>query len=173
MTSSSDVNTAHRAPLDSKPTAVVVEDLQRECLTCSAELSTLVDTLLARVRATKRQPSRAAGAPPPAATAPATEPPTADLPKVPATPLGDGDPDTVQRVLAEADEWLVGAESLSERTNATSEAAAAASNHDSTLVEVESRAQMALEEQLKSAEKCLAKATAETESQAQARDYKQ
>ncbi len=174
MTSSSDVTiTAHRAPLDSKPVAVVngvvVEDLQRECLTRSAELSTLVDTLLARVRATKRQPSTAASTPPPAATVPATEPPTAVLPKAPASPLGDGDPDTVQRVLAEADEWLVGAESLSERTNATSEPAEAASNHESTLVEVDSRAQAALEEQLRSVEQRLAKATVEIESQARAR----
>ncbi len=153
---------------------VVVQDLQRECLTRSAELSTLVDTLLARVRATtcQRLSDASTVTPPPASTRSAAEPPTEDLPTA-EIPLS-GDPDTVQRVLAEADEWLVGAESLSERTSTNTEppeaAESASSRGDSTLVEMDSDdANVALEKQLKTLDQRLAKALAETESQAQAR----
>ena len=80
----------------------VVDDLQRECLKRSAELSVLVDALLARVRAKNQLPP-----------APASPPPAMAV----ADPLNEGDsPKTVQRVLAEADEWLVGATSLAERS---------------------------------------------------------
>eukprot|EP01043_Picozoa_sp_COSAG02_P037937 COSAG02_NODE_2886_length_7814_cov_3.379123_7_plen_379_part_00 len=151
-----------------------VQDLQRECLTRSAELSTLVDTLLARVRRATTPACQLsvpdASTHPPVSTQSAVAPPTADLPTEESTLSGD--PDAVQRVLAEADEWLVGAESLSERTSASTEAEAfgsASSCRDSTLVGIDSGARVALEKQLKTLEQRLAKAVAETETQARAR----
>ena len=109
MTVSSDDSIAALEPSDEP----VVGDLQRECLKRSAELSALVDALLDRVRAKRHELAPAPATPPPAAAA--------------AEPLNDGDtPKAVRRVLAEADEWLVGAESLAERSDAPAQPAYAA-----------------------------------------------
>lgn len=167
----------------------MVQDLQHECLKRSVEVSSLVNALLARVRAEHKPPSAAATPPAASGSTAATTSTDEDETMTNAvTPGGDGEPDAVRRVLAEADEWLVGAESLAERASThdplgTAEAASGGdvgrATLQSELVELErthaealaelatqKSARTALEEEVQWLEQRLAEAMAETERRA-------
>jgi hypothetical protein len=144
-----------------------VRDLQVECLTRSSELSALVDTLLARVRAAQ----------PPPQAGPAIGTPS---PTEAAGSVGEGSgSDSVQRVLAEADEWLVGADSLALRRaddadssavdSSTTGDTAAADAAPSVTKASSSRETMALEVELVELEKAYAESLADAAKQRSAR----